>query len=221
MILSALTLNIILMWIKALFCGNLFLFFSASYKYLNFKVFLFRQSVVQDDFMVRTLQYHSGKFETMRYLIFVLLFVGGTAVAQEIPVIKIKDLESVMASKDHDIHVINFWATWCGPCVSELPYFEALTAEGRPGVEVTLINLDFVDQVDRVKKFVKRRSIKSTVLLLDEIDYNSWIDRVEKSWSGTIPATLIINSKTGKRKFIGKELDEGDLQRLVEEMQKS
>lgn len=157
----------------------------------------------------------------MRHLIFALLFFGGTGFAQEIPVIKIKDLESVIASKDHDIHVINFWATWCGPCVSELPHFEALTAEGRPDVEVTLISLDFVDQIERVKKFVKRRNLKSTVLLLDEIDYNSWIDRVEPSWSGTIPATLIINTKTGKRKFVGQELAEGDLQQLVEEMQKS
>ncbi len=157
----------------------------------------------------------------MRHLIIALVFFGGAVSAQDIPVIKIKDLDSVMASKDHEIHVINFWATWCGPCVSELPYFEALTAEARPDVNVTLINLDFKDQIDRVKKFVKRRNLKSTVLLLDEVDYNSWIDRIEESWSGTIPATLIINTKTGKRKFIGKELNEGDLHRLVEELQKS
>ena len=157
----------------------------------------------------------------MKHLIFALVICCGTASAQEIPIIKIKDLESVMASKEHEIHVINFWATWCGPCVSELPYFEALTAEARPGVNVTLINLDFKSEIDRVKKFVKRRDLRSTVLLLDEIDYNSWIDRVEESWSGTIPATLIINTKTGKRKFVGKELNEGDLNRLVEELQKS
>ncbi len=157
----------------------------------------------------------------MRHLICALLFFAGAATAQEIPVIKMKDLESVLSSKEHEIQVINFWATWCGPCVSEIPYFEAVTAQQKPEINVVLINLDFAAQIDRVKKFVKRRNLQSTVLLLDEIDYNSWIDRVEKSWSGAIPATLIINTRTGKRKFVGQELKEGELQRLIEEMQKT
>jgi hypothetical protein len=60
--------------------------------------------------------------------------------------------------------------------------------------------------------------MKAEVLLLDEIDYNSWIDKVDKRWGGAIPATLVINQKTGKRKFIDKELAEGQLEELISEL---
>ncbi len=60
-----------------------------------------------------------------------------------------------------------------------------------------------------------RKNIQSDVLLLDDIDYNSWIDKVDKSWSGAIPATLIFNPRTGKRKFVEKELKEGELENLI------
>jgi hypothetical protein len=81
-----------------------------------------------------------------------------------------------------------------------------------------LINLDFADKIGRVKSFIKRKNMTAPVLLLDETDYNSWIDRVEPSWSGAIPATIIINTKTGKRKFVGKEISEPELQAMISEV---
>ncbi|MEM9299401.1 MAG: TlpA family protein disulfide reductase, partial [Bacteroidota bacterium] len=68
-----------------------------------------------------------------------------------------------------------------------------------------------------VHKFMERKGIESNVYLLDEIDYNSWIDRVDKSWSGAIPATLIVDGRTDKRKFVESELTEAELNRLIEE----
>jgi len=134
-------------------------------------------------------------------------------------VIKWEGLEAVITKKTDQLQVINFWATWCAPCIKELPYFEALNAEAGDKLDVTLISLDFEDEfVKRVLPFVAKRGIKSQVLLLDEIDYNSWIDKVDPSWSGAIPATLIINPSNGKRKFLEKQLNEGELETLVEEM---
>jgi hypothetical protein len=88
-------------------------------------------------------------------------------------------------------------------------------------VTVTLVSLDLdLDpNPEKVYKFISRKNIQSQVLLLDEPDPNSWINRIEKAWSGALPATLVINHKTGKRKFVGKELKEGDLERLLEEIQ--
>jgi thiol-disulfide isomerase/thioredoxin len=127
----------------------------------------------------------------------------------------------MMSAKSEKIQVINFWATWCGPCVKEIPMFESLTAAGRPDLTVTLVSLDLdLDpNPEKVYKFIARKAIKSQVLLLNEADPNSWINRIEKSWSGALPATLIINQKTGKRKFIGKELKEGELEKLLIEIQ--
>lgn len=60
----------------------------------------------------------------------------------------------------------------------------------------------------------------SKVYLLDEIDGNTWIDKVEPSWSGAIPATLIINHATGEKAFVEHELKEGELEKLIEEISK-
>lgn len=133
-------------------------------------------------------------------------------------VIKYPALDALMKKQEGPVQVINFWATWCGPCVKELPMFEQVHANN-PSVKVTLINLDFADKLDKVDAFIARKNMKSDVLLLDEIDYNSWIDKVDKSWEGAIPATLIYNPATGKRIFTQHELKEGELEKLIASVQ--
>ena len=143
---------------------------------------------------------------------------GASTKAEAPKVIKMDGLEEILSRKSTDLQVINFWATWCAPCIKELPYFEALNASDR-AVDVTLISLDFADEFEKkVIPFVEKRELKSRVVLLDEIDYNAWIDKVDPSWSGAIPATLIVNTQNGKRKFVEKELSEGELDAMVDEM---
>jgi hypothetical protein len=55
--------------------------------------------------------------------------------------------------------------------------------------------------------------------MLDESNPDSWIDKVEKDWSGSLPATVIINHKTGKKIFIDRALKEGQLETLLDEIQ--
>ncbi|HEY9004816.1 MAG TPA: TlpA disulfide reductase family protein [Ohtaekwangia sp.] len=153
-----------------------------------------------------------------KIFLFFLLFSLYRLSAQQATVVKFDRLQQLMNEKSGTIQIINFWATWCAPCVKELPLFEKLRSESTD-VKVTLINLDFADKVKKVNTFLLKKNIQSEVLLLDEIDYNTWIDKVDKSWGGAIPATLIINPKNGKRKFVERELHEGELQKLIEEVQ--
>lgn len=150
---------------------------------------------------------------TMKKLIFLIILTSLCYFSfAQTNVIKLKNLESLLNKKEGSIQVINFWATWCGPCVKEIPLFENLSI---PNTTVTLISVDFVEKLSKVNDFVIRKKIKSNVLLLDEIDYNSWIDKVDKSWEGAIPATLIYNPANGKRSFIQHELKEGELEPLI------
>jgi thiol-disulfide isomerase/thioredoxin len=151
-----------------------------------------------------------------KFLSAILLCVSLSSFAQDVEVIKFDKLQSLLEEKGEQVHIINFWATWCAPCVKELPLFEALSATNDPRVKVTLISLDFADETNKVNAFINRRKIKSKVFLLDEIDYNSWIDQVEESWGGAIPATLFINQQTGQRKFIDRELKDGELEKVIE-----
>ena len=122
---------------------------------------------------------------------------------QEIEVIKFDALAERMETPEDHIKVINFWATWCKPCIEELPYFEALANKYNEGtIKVLLVNLDFAERLSLVTRFVDKKGITSEVVLLDEIDYDTWINKVDKRWSGAIPATLILNTQTGKREFV-------------------
>jgi thiol-disulfide isomerase/thioredoxin len=149
----------------------------------------------------------------------VLLLIPGFA--QKAEVIRLSDLQKILDTKSEKIQIINFWATWCGPCIKELPLFEKLHLEKRPDVKVTLVSmdLDLDPNPDKVYRFISRKNIQSEVLLLNEKNPNEWINKIEKAWSGALPATIVINQKTGQRKFVEKELHEGDLEKLIAEVQ--
>lgn len=113
-----------------------------------------------------------------------------------------EELQSYLKSKDPDkTYVINFWATWCAPCVKELPYFEELNANyANSNVEVILVSLDFPKHIEsKLIPFMKKNDLKSEVVLLDDVDANTWIPKVNKNWSGSIPATIIYNKN--ERRF--------------------
>lgn len=150
-----------------------------------------------------------------------IVFCASAALAQKPQTVSLDHLLAAMQKESDRLLVFNFWATWCGPCVKELPLFEKLNSEQADRVEVTLVSmdLDLDPSPDKVYRFVDRKKLKSTVWLLDASNPDSWISRVDKEWSGALPATIIINPKTGQRKFIGKALDEGDLERLLSEME--
>ena len=149
------------------------------------------------------------------------LFWFNFAGAQPAATIKLADLEKIMSDKATPVHIINFWATWCGPCIKELPFFEKITAKGSPDIKVTLVSmdLDLDPDPEKVYKFIARKNLQSEVFLLDEPDPNSWINSIEKEWSGALPATIIINHRTGERKFIGRALREGELDGYLQELQ--
>ncbi len=103
-------------------------------------------------------------------------------------------LETYLENSNASVHVVNFWATWCKPCVKELPHFEELGAMYKEqDVKVILVSLDFPDQMERLTKFIKKKNIRSEVVFLDDADANGWIPKVDPSWSGAIPATIIYN----------------------------
>lgn len=150
-----------------------------------------------------------------------LFFLTHPGHAQQAEIISASDLQERIAAEHEKIQIINFWATWCGPCVKELPVFEKITSERRPDVKVILVSLDLdLDpNPEKVYRFIGHKNIQSEVLLLNEPDPNSWINKIEPQWSGALPATVIINPKTGKRKFIGRSLREGELDQYLNEIQ--
>jgi thiol-disulfide isomerase/thioredoxin len=150
-------------------------------------------------------------------ILFNLIINNENLFGQKAEVIKLEGLQEIIEAKTGNVKVINFWATWCKPCIKELPYFENIerSLENRT-IEVFLISIDFVEDFEsKLLSFIEKRKLNSTIKLLDETDYNSFIDKIDKRWSGAIPATLVIDSKNGKRLFIEKELKEGELEEIL------
>lgn len=103
------------------------------------------------------------------------------------------ELEPVLKLENDTTYLINFWATWCGPCVKELPYFEEINQRYQgEKFKTILISLDMEKQIEsKVIPFLNKKEIKSEVLVLLDGKPHKWIDRVDPSWSGAIPITII------------------------------
>ncbi len=152
------------------------------------------------------------------FFILLLLTVSLKLEGQVFTEIGREHLLEVTSQESDTTYVINFWATWCSPCVKEIGYFEELfLAHQESKVKVFLISLDFQDRVDRqLLPFLKERSITAPVMLMTDLDYNSWIDQVDPSWSGAIPATLIYNRE--HRIFLEQELSREELFEYVNQI---
>ena len=142
-----------------------------------------------------------------------LLLTPSVGFAQNVAVITFPTLQKRLAQATDTTYVVNFWATWCAPCVKELPYFERLRAANTSKkVKVLLVNLDYASQVDKkVRPFVKQHALRAEVLLLNETDPNAWLDKVDTAWSGALPFTLIVNNKTRQRRTFERELSWAEL----------
>lgn len=117
----------------------------------------------------------------------------------EIPIYNFNTLEPLLYTKTNKTYIINFWAMWCAPCVKELPYIEAY-ANKHTEVEILLVSLDFPEDIEtKLKPFLKKNNIASKVVLLDDPDSNTWINKIDPNWSGAIPFTIIFNNE--KRAF--------------------
>ncbi|MBN1446952.1 MAG: TlpA family protein disulfide reductase [Bacteroidetes bacterium] len=129
-----------------------------------------------------------------------------------------EQLHPLFTHETDTLRVINFWATWCAPCVEELPYFDELAREQREQpVQVILISLDFRKQLEkRLLPFLRERDLQATVVVLDDPDADSWIDAVDPSWSGAIPATLLLHGT--RREFREQTFTREELHTLVESM---
>ncbi|WP_338349961.1 redoxin domain-containing protein [Nonlabens sp. SCSIO 43208] len=154
----------------------------------------------------------------MKWTLYLFILLGILSCKEDKPisttqVIQREGFINIINEPSEKIQVINFWATWCAPCVEELPYFEKVNTK-YDDVDVVLISLDDVEKVtSTVNPFLKEEEIKSSVYLLDDPYAAEWIPMVDDHWDGAIPVTLI---KKGKEKyFINKAVTYDQLEEAI------
>lgn len=151
-------------------------------------------------------------------LTIIILMAAFTNVSAQKPAIyKIDDLLKRIHNNSDTTYVVNFWATWCKPCVSELPEFERLHKESKDSkIKVLLVSMDFKEELDkRVKDFFDKNKYTCEVVLLDEVNGNDFINKISEKWSGAIPATYVTTKQKARSEFIEKKLNYEELIKLV------
>lgn len=134
-----------------------------------------------------------------------------------VELVDFEEVIKILKSENGNVQVLNFWATWCAPCVKELPSFERAKEKfAKDRVDFTLVSIDFADNLEsKVIPFVEKKGLKSRVILLDDTNYDSWINQISEDWDGAIPATLIVNPTNKKKKLLMGELTYERLEKAI------
>uniref|UniRef100_UPI004049B6F0 TlpA family protein disulfide reductase n=1 Tax=Flavobacterium sp. TaxID=239 RepID=UPI004049B6F0 len=136
-------------------------------------------------------------------LILIFFFTNSINAQTLITFNSFEEIDAYIQENSEKPLVINFWATWCAPCVKELPYFEKLHQENA-NIKMVTISLDFEKQVEsKLKPFLKKKNYSFTTAYMADKNFNNWISKVNENWSGSIPATWIINGD--KKVFVEQE----------------
>lgn len=159
----------------------------------------------------------------MKQLLLAILVLGVALTAyaqQEVRRVKMDDVMK-MAEESEVPVIVNFWATWCGPCVHEIPWFEKHVYASEKPVKLLLVSLDFKEDFPaKISAFAKKNNYRSQIVWLEETNADSFCPKVDSTWEGAIPASLFINKAKGYRKFFGRQLTEPQFTIELEELLK-
>lgn len=142
--------------------------------------------------------------------VIVSLLLSASVIAQPGQSLTADDINARVQSQNDTTYIVNFWATWCSPCLKELPAFDTLaTTTKNEKVKIMLVSVDYKTQLPALEKFLQKNKVGNEVFLLAGSSEQEYIDKIDKTWSGAIPATLMV--KNGKRKFFEKDFTYPDL----------
>ncbi len=142
--------------------------------------------------------------------------------AQDIRLVKIAELDQLIRQTEQPV-ILNFWATWCKPCVEELPSLMLEVKKYKAdSLQLILVSLDDKENFPgKLRDFISNRNYEGTFLWLDETNADYFCPVIDTSWSGAIPATLFLNKKNAYRKFVEAKLTDRTLQDILREMFRS
>src|SRR5262245_48989416 len=137
----------------------------------------------------------------MKKKMFLLFFIAmgcGLCQAQDLRVMNFKELNSVISRRSDTIRIVNFWATWCKPCVGELHDFVKLQKElSKQKIQFIFVSMDFLSQTQKVKEAIQRLGMQGMLVQLNEKG-GDWIDSLDKNWGGALPYTVLIRADNSR-----------------------
>jgi thiol-disulfide isomerase/thioredoxin len=159
----------------------------------------------------------TNKMKTL--LIISSFFLATACFSQEIKRIRITDLERTIKESKGPM-IINFWATYCVPCMEEMPWFHELAAKYKSaGVSLLLVSLDLQEAYPKqIMSIAKKLNLTAPICWLDETNADYFCPKVDSNWSGGIPSSLFINNENGYRKFYEEQVPKEKLEKEIQAM---
>lgn len=145
------------------------------------------------------------------------LFITDKTYGQDVKAYNAEDLLKRTSSED-TLYIINFWATWCVPCIKELPEFEAINQSYRnKAVKVILLSFDFPDLYpDKLKEWTNKRKLETEIIWFNETRPNDYIPKIASEWEGNLPATLLINNRKKTKQLVANMVTRKQLMKWIE-----
>jgi thiol-disulfide isomerase/thioredoxin len=170
--------------------------------------------IKRNKLLVKSLSLNNNGFSKYKFLLpFILCPIFFWA--QRVEVVNFQNLERKMTKKMDTTIIVHFFASWCVPCLKELPEFVNLDNSNQDSKKkLIFISLDLASEKEKVEALVIKYKINSTVYLLNEGNDSNWINNIDKNWSGALPATLIINDKKRTKKLIEGPISVNELEQL-------
>ena len=135
--------------------------------------------------------------------------------AQQVTVVNFDTFEPQLHKQTDTLYMVHFWATWCIPCVKEMPtILEETKKFANEKFKLILVSFDFTRDIDsKLEPYLVKHNFNQHVFVMDDPDYNSWINKVDSVWSGALPATFIYNKNT--KEFHEGSFKEGELSAIL------
>ncbi|GAB4238079.1 MAG: TlpA disulfide reductase family protein [Acidobacteriota bacterium] len=110
-------------------------------------------------------------------------------------------LEELLARHRGQVVVLNFWATWCGPCRDEFPGLVALYQANRNrGLQLLTVSMDEPEDRVAAERFLEEQGAPSPAYIRDFQDFEKFVNVVDPEWVGVLPATFVFD-RTGRLRF--------------------
>ena len=152
-------------------------------------------------------------------LVVVFLFFAALVKAQQVKSVKITDLENTIKESKTPL-IVNFWATFCVPCLQEIPYFQEITGQYKAkDVSIVFVSLDMKEAYPvKVNEMAKKLNLVYPVVWLNETNADYFCPQIDTTWSGGMPSSLFVNNATGYHKFFEEPLSREKLEEEVRVM---
>jgi thiol-disulfide isomerase/thioredoxin len=119
--------------------------------------------------------------------------------------------------------LVHFWASWCGPCLDELPLMDKFARDARArGVDVLSLSLDDPARAgERVVRLLSQKAPALTRNIVHVADADDFINSIDAEWEGAIPALFAYDSQGRLRGRLIGEASRRDLENLISRLVKS